>query len=177
LIYFLTFLYSLGTLFFTLVFMKKFVLPLALLASISALTSCSSKTTTPTPETPATPQVTVETVPPVVPASPEVTTPPVVPPVENTQSAMPVTRTETVSYKTPAGEDPVEFSVSVLDGTITAVTATPKATNDISAKRQAAFAGEISSKVVGKKISELNLSAVGGSSLTTDAFTSFIKTF
>lgn len=90
----------------------------------------------------------------------------------------PVTRTETVSYKTPAGEDPVEFSVSVLDdGTVTAVTITPKATNDISNKRQTAFASEISSQVVGKKISELNLSAVGGSSLTTSAFNSFIKTF
>ncbi len=89
-----------------------------------------------------------------------------------------VTRTETVSYKTPAGEDPVEFSVSVLDdGTVTAVTVTPKATNDISNKRQTAFASEISSQIVGKKISELNLSAVGGSSLTTNAFSSFIKTF
>ncbi len=76
---------------------------------------------------------------------------------------------------TPAGSDSVEFSITVADGVVTAINATPKATNEISKSKQTAFAGEIASKVVGKKISELNLSAVGGASLTTTAFNSFIK--
>jgi hypothetical protein len=167
--------------------MKKFAIPLALLASISTLTSCSNKAQT-TTEAPA-PQAVVETVP-VAPA-PDAMTPPVVPPAtETTTPAMPtevatgttttvapVTRTETVNYTTPAGSDPVEFSVTVVEGVITAASATPKSTHEISNKKQVAFAGEIASKVVGKKISELSLSAVGWASLTTGAFNTFIQSF
>ncbi len=159
--------------------MKKAALPLILLASISTLTSCATKTSTQV-ETPA-PQAVVET--PVVPVAPtpDATTPPAVPPVESTgaapTSSTPVTQTQTVTYVTPAGSDSVEFSVTVADGVVTAASATPKAANDISKMRQAAFAGEISSKVVGMKKSDLNLAAVGGSSLTTAAFNAFIQTF
>ena len=67
--------------------------------------------------------------------------------------------------------------MTVTDGVITAVSATPKAIHDISMKRQTAFAGEISSKIVGMKKSDLNLSAIGGSSLTTAAFNQFLQTF
>ena len=140
--------------------MKKFVLPLTLLASITGLTSCATKTNTPTSDAPTATQVTVETLPPVVARTPDTVTPPTIPLVEDNQAA-PVTRTEIVTYKTPAGEDPVEFSLSVLgDGTVTSVTVTPKAVNEISTKLQTSFAGEIASKIVGKKISELSLSAV-----------------
>lgn len=154
--------------------MKRIALPLTLLASIATLTSCTNKTQSIT-ETPA-PQAVVETAP-IAPA-PDAMTPPVVPPAPTPEvptemtpvetasgvtvaPSTPVTRTETVNYTTPAGSDPVEFSMTVTDGVITAASATPKATHEISNKRQTAFAGEIASKVVGKKISELSLSAVG----------------
>lgn len=160
--------------------MKKIAIPLILLASISTLTSCTTKTEAPTADTPV-PQAVVETPAPVPTPTPDATTPPVVPPVESTgtvpTSSTPVTKTETISYNTPAGNDDVEFSMTVTDGVITSITTTPKAVHDISKARQTAFAGEISAKVVGKKISELSLSAVGGSSLTTNAFNQFIQTF
>ncbi len=88
-----------------------------------------------------------------------------------------VTRTETVYYDTPAGSHPVEFAVTVDSGVITAVAVTPKAEHEISQKLQTAFASNITEKVVGKKISELELSAVGGASLTTTAFNAYIRSF
>ncbi len=160
--------------------MKKAALPLILLALISTLTSCTTKTEAPTADTPA-PQAVVETTP-VAPA-PDATTPPTVPPVEVSPAPAPdattppTTKTETVSYTNPSGSDEVEFSLTVTDGVITSVSATPKAKNEISTKLQTAFAEEISSKVVGMKISDLNLAAVGGASLTTGAFNKFLQTF
>ena len=154
--------------------MKKLILPLALLASIATLTSCTQKAETPTEVTPV-PTV-VETPSEVVPTATgtmEVSTG------ETNQidtTVAPVSRNETVTYATPAGNDAVEFSVTITDGVITQASATPKANNDISKKMQTGFSADVSSKVVGKKVSDLDtMSAIGGASLTTGAFKRFVQ--
>lgn len=86
-----------------------------------------------------------------------------------------VTRAETVTYATPAGNDPVEFSVTIKDGVITAASAKPKATNEISNKLQTAFSENVAKEVVGKKISDINVTAIGGASLATAAFKTFVS--
>jgi hypothetical protein len=65
-----------------------------------------------------------------------------------------------VTYQTPAGSDPVEFSVSVTDDVITAASVTPKSSNQISLKLQTAFAADIASKAIGKKAKDLDLDVV-----------------
>ena len=76
------------------------------------------------------------------------------------------------SYKNPAGEDEVGFTVTVnADGMIIGAATEVFATHDISKKRQEAFASGFSSAITGKKLSELTaIDRVGGSSLTTGAF-------
>lgn len=86
-----------------------------------------------------------------------------------------VVHTKTVTYTTPAGKDDVEFSVTTADGKITAVSVTPKASNDVSKMLQGKFKDAVVSEVIGKEISKLNLKAVGGASLTTGAFTQYIN--
>jgi uncharacterized protein with FMN-binding domain len=90
-----------------------------------------------------------------------------------------ITRTETLSYdsRTPEGMVEIEFSVSVKDGIITAASATPKTEKQGSRYNQDAFVKELSAKVVGKKAKDLNVDAIGGASLTTDAFETFVHSF
>jgi uncharacterized protein with FMN-binding domain len=156
---------------------KNIVAPIALLASISLLTSCAEKTPvvplTPPTETTA-PVDTPTTLETPVPTTPEVT--------PTTQTETPVesktlSRTETVAYTNPSGRDQVEFSVTITDGVITAASAVPKAENDISLKKQEAFAAEVSGKVVGMKSADFDVDAVGGASLTTAAFETFVRSF
>lgn len=80
-------------------------------------------------------------------------------------------RVET-TYKTPAGEDAVAFQLLVDgSGTIARADTEVKAQNDISKKFQEAFSKDISSVLVGKRLSELSaIDTVGGASLTTKAF-------
>ena len=88
-----------------------------------------------------------------------------------------LTRKETVTYNNPSGSDSVEFNVTVTDGIITSASAVPKAENQISLKRQTEFAANVSAKVVGKKAKNLEVDAIGGSSLTTAAFETFVHSF
>jgi hypothetical protein len=158
--------------------MQKLTLPLIMIASLTTLVSCGTQA----PE-----------------ASPLISSPPPVTGVVETQSTVssgvtvssgttspvvnPVrpevfTRTETVTYQSPADpQDPVEFSVTVADGVITAVSATSKSTSDISQQYQTAFTREISRRAIGKKAKDLKLDAVGGASLTTAAFEQFVHSF
>ena len=140
--------------------MKKLVLPIVMMASIVTLASCGEKATTPVVEpTKENPAVTAEVV---TPKAPVV-----------------LTRKETVSYdsKTPEGMVQVEFDVTVTDGIITAATSTPKTDKQGSLYNQTSFAKELSSKVVGKKAKDLKVDAIGGASLTTAAFETFVHSF
>lgn len=168
---------------------KSLVAPLALLASISLLTSCTVPGMAPktSPVVPTTP---VETVTPVTPATP-IETIPAIPvstgttestgTVSESSSGLPpvaaLTRKETVTYNTPEGMVPVEFDVTVTNGTITSATSNTLATGDASKYNQDNFAKDLSLKVVGKKATDLSVDAIGGASLTTAAFEQFVHSF
>ncbi len=80
------------------------------------------------------------------------------------------------SYQTPAGTQSVEVEVTLeADGTITAVEVEPQADGGNSEMFQKKFAGGISEVVVGKKIDELDVSKVAGSSLTSGGFNAAIE--
>ncbi len=86
-----------------------------------------------------------------------------------------VTKSATVSYRTPGGTDPVTFSVTAQWWVITAASAITKANNETSIWYQDSFGKALSQSVVGKKVSGLSLSAVGWASLTTWAFLQFVS--
>lgn len=139
--------------------MKKIVLPLVMMASIVTLTSCGEKTNvtqTPSTETPVVTGVVV------TPAAPVV-----------------LTRKETLSYAVPAPgtADKIEFDVTVTDGVITRAAAVSMADHEYSKNWQGKFVAELSSKVVGKKAKDLEVDAIGGASLTTAAFETFVRSF
>ncbi|MEG9227493.1 FMN-binding protein [Aeromicrobium sp. Sec7.5] len=79
------------------------------------------------------------------------------------------------SYQTPGGQQSVEVDLTLAeDGTISAVTVTPQADGGNSEQFQKKFAGGIADEVVGTKISELDVSKVSGSSLTSSGFNAAI---
>ena len=86
--------------------------------------------------------------------------------------------TDTVSYEAPSGKEDVVFSVTVAtDGTIAAASLQNKGTHPYSVRYQNAFSSGLSGAVVGKKISDLDIRAVGGASLTTAAFVKYVRSF
>lgn len=159
---------------------KTLTLPILLLSTTPFILSCTKSVTdtevsspmvTWTTET-ITPQDTLIVSPPwVTLQSWSISNPPIVSPVV-------LTRSEVVNYSTPASpQDPVEFSVTITDGVITAASALSKSDSPISQKYQTAFAGDISAKAIGRKAKDLKLDAVGGASLTTAAFEQFVHSF
>ncbi len=150
------------------------VVPLVLLATLSTLASC----TKPVSETVVTPVTTP-------PVKVEVVTPaPVTPAPTETATGTPVTaapqvltRKETVGYKSPGGDDTIEFDVTVTDGVITSASATALALSDGSKYNQGNFVKALSAAVVGKKAKDLDVDAIGGASLTTAAFETFVRSF
>ncbi len=82
--------------------------------------------------------------------------------------------TKQVQYTSPAGKEDVEFTITTSGDTITAVSAKPLASNSVSKMLQVKFSEAILKGVVGKKKSELQLHAIGGASLTTNAFNQFV---
>ncbi|MEH3033221.1 MAG: FMN-binding protein [Aeromicrobium erythreum] len=74
------------------------------------------------------------------------------------------------SYSRPSGTSSVEVEVKLeADGTISDVTVTPEA-NGTSLQYQQKFVSGIKAEVVGKKIDDLDVSKVSGSSLTSQGF-------
>ncbi len=84
-----------------------------------------------------------------------------------------ITKSISVSYQTPDGSASIGFSVTMKDGIIIAASSTTQA-RGTSAYYQDSFAQSVAKSVVGKKASTLSLSAIGGASLTTNAFTQYI---
>jgi|GEM_PF-4334258 len=77
----------------------------------------------------------------------------------------------TGNYVSSAGPEEISVKLTIdQDGTVTDVVVTPKATAPMSIKWQTAFAGGIKTEVVGKKLADLNVGKVAGSSLTGKAF-------
>jgi hypothetical protein len=144
--------------------MKKIALPLVMIASLATLVSCGQTgVTTPVVTTPTPTNVITGVV------------------ITPTTSVAPtaLTRKETLSYDVPAPElkAPVEFDVTVTDGIITAATARTLATTPASKYNQDNFVKNVSAKVVGKKAKDLKVDAIGGASLTTLAFETFVHSF
>lgn len=73
-------------------------------------------------------------------------------------------------YTSPGGASAVDVKVTLKDDRVTAITVTPKAENPTAQGYEARFASGVGGKVVGKKLSELNVTKVSGSSLTSQGF-------
>jgi uncharacterized protein with FMN-binding domain len=73
-------------------------------------------------------------------------------------------------YTSPGGPSAVDVKVTLKDATVTAVTVTPKAENPTAQGYEGKFASGVGDKVIGKKLSELNVTKVSGSSLTSQGF-------
>jgi uncharacterized protein with FMN-binding domain len=73
-------------------------------------------------------------------------------------------------YISPGGASAVDVKVTLKADTVTAVTVTPKAENPTAQGYEAKFAAGVGAKVRGKKLSELNVTKVSGSSLTSQGF-------
>lgn len=76
----------------------------------------------------------------------------------------------TGSYTSPAGEETIDISITLKDDAIVAATFTGNAVNPGSKNWQGKFSEGYEAVVVGKKIDELSLSVVNGSSLTPKGF-------
>lgn len=93
-----------------------------------------------------------------------------------TTAAAGVTYSDDVDYTSPGGEDTVRFTMTTdAEGVVTSLKATLEVGNDISKQLTAAFEEDAATKIVGKKLADLgDISAVGGASLTTNAFKQFV---
>lgn len=76
----------------------------------------------------------------------------------------------TGTYRSPAGSETVAVTLVVKDDTITEATFDADSTSSQSLRYQAQFKGGYTKLVVGKKLSELNVGKVSGSSLTGKGF-------
>lgn len=79
------------------------------------------------------------------------------------------------TYRTPGGNETISVDITLKDSTVTAVGVQGNGSGD-SAEYQAMFKQGIASQVVGKKIDELNVSRVSGSSLTSTGFNNALDT-
>ncbi|MBM3271776.1 hypothetical protein FJY94_00595 [Candidatus Kaiserbacteria bacterium] len=73
-------------------------------------------------------------------------------------------------YQSPAGNETVHVSVTLKGDVVTATTFKGDATNPGSVNNQKKFSGGYTQLVVGKKLDDIKLSVVNGSSLTPGGF-------
>lgn len=76
----------------------------------------------------------------------------------------------TGNYVSPAGPETIDVTLTVKDGLIADASVKANATNPISLKLQGMFIDGYKEFVIGKKLSDLSLSKVSGSSLTPKGF-------
>ncbi len=76
----------------------------------------------------------------------------------------------TGSYYSPAGTEEIKVNLTIANDTVAAVSVAAMASDEESLKYQNRFIKNVSAVVVGKKISDLNLGKVSGSSLTPKGF-------
>ncbi len=81
----------------------------------------------------------------------------------------------TGSYSSPGGRESIAVDVTLKDGTVTAVSAKTNPAQDESEEYQNMFLSAYKNLVVGKKVSDLKLDRVSGSSLTSQGFNSAIE--
>ena len=85
------------------------------------------------------------------------------------------TYSATGDYVSPAGPSQVTVDITIEDDSVTAVTVTPLATDPTSKGFQTQFASGIADVVVGRDIDTLDVSRVGGSSLTSGGFNDAVE--
>ena len=80
------------------------------------------------------------------------------------------------NYVSPNGNETVGVELTLAGGAVTGVKITPHPTNPNTRKFQGEFAGGIQSQIVGKKLDEIKVSKVAGSSLTSGGFNQAVET-
>ncbi len=80
------------------------------------------------------------------------------------------TYTETGSYQSPAGPEEVGVTMTLEADVVTAVEVEPMPDNPTTTMYQERFAGGISDAIVGRKLDDLTVDKVAGSSLTSGGF-------
>lgn len=80
------------------------------------------------------------------------------------------TYTQTGSYQSPAGPEEVGVTLTLEADVVTAVEVEPMPDNPTTTKYQERFAGGISEAIVGRKLDDLAVDKVAGSSLTSGGF-------
>lgn len=78
-------------------------------------------------------------------------------------------------YESPGGEEEIEVSITVKDGTVTDTSTVSKATNPKSVMMQGVFIDNYKAMVVGKSLDEVKLDKVAGSSLTPKGFNDAVE--
>ena len=79
------------------------------------------------------------------------------------------------NYVSPNGNETVGVELTLAGGAVTGVKITPHPTNSNTRKFQGEFAGGIQSQIVGKKLDEIKVSKVAGSSLTSGGFNQAVE--
>ena len=79
------------------------------------------------------------------------------------------------NYTSPAGPSKVTVEITIQNDSIAAVTVTPLATDPTSKGFQTQFADGIADVIIGRDIDILDVSRVGGSSLTSGGFNDAIE--
>lgn len=82
----------------------------------------------------------------------------------------------TGSYRTPGGQESIEVKITLSGGVISDASVTQNATGGEAEEYQSKFTASYKSEVVGKKIDEVSLSRVAGSSLTPLGFNTALDT-
>ena len=78
-------------------------------------------------------------------------------------------------YVSPNGTETVGVELTLSGGTVSDVNITQHPSNPNTRKFQGEFAGGIKAQIVGKKLDELNVSKVAGSSLTSGGFNEAVE--
>jgi uncharacterized protein with FMN-binding domain len=79
------------------------------------------------------------------------------------------------NYVSPNGNETVGVELTLAGGAVTGVKITPHPTNSNTRKFQGEFAGGIQSQIVGKKLDDIRVSKVAGSSLTSGGFNQAVE--
>lgn len=79
------------------------------------------------------------------------------------------------TYVSPNGTETVGVTLTLAGGAVSDVQITPHPSNPNTKKFQGEFSGGISSQIVGKKLDEIKVSKVAGSSLTSGGFNQAVE--
>jgi uncharacterized protein with FMN-binding domain len=79
------------------------------------------------------------------------------------------------NYVSPNGTETVGVELTLAGGTVSGVNITEHPSNPNTRKFQGEFASGIAAQIVGKKLDELNVSKVAGSSLTSGGFNQAVE--